>query len=136
MTKEDAMQMYTANDWGVYKYCLRDKLLVDRLIQFSDRHPDNVCLDFFADKQQFERDGLLFDLDNLRIYLYYYERDVELYDEINEIEPLHNAWFDSDCYTLTLETVEDLKRSTPVTKQLLRDILALSEQYERLTYKK
>ena len=136
MTKEDAMQMYTANDWGVYKYRLREKGLVDRLIQFSDRHPDNVCLDFFADKQQFERDGLLFDMDNLRIYLYYHERDVELYDEIDSIDELRNGWFDSDCYTLKPEVVDDLKRSTPVTKQLLRDILALSEQYERLTYKK
>ena len=136
MTKEEAMQIYTADDWGVYKYHLREKRLIEALIQFSDRHPDNVCLDFYADKEQFERVGELFDLDNLRIYLYYYERDVELEDDIDEIEVLRNTWFDSDCYTLQPHVVEELKASTPKTKQLLRNILALSKQYEQLTYNK
>lgn len=136
MSKQDDMLLYTDHDWGVYKYDGITKDVALELVKFSGNHPNNVCLDWYADKEYAKTTKRLFNLSELRFYLYYYERDLELYREIEDNEILRNAWSDSDCYTLTDESIDRIKVSTQETKKLLLALLKMNEEFEAITYNK
>lgn len=134
MTQEDLMQLYDENDWGVYKYSPTYKDVVTELIKFSDEHPDDVMLSYWHDRDHHNKDNVLFDLENIVIDLFYWQRNGKLYIEIDDNDTLRGQWNDSDSYTLSDERIAYLKEDTKTTKQLLKDILALDNKFSNMTY--
>ena len=131
MTREDAMLMYTENDYGVYKYIIRREETANELIKFVEAHPNNTGLYYYLYDDTTDR-GTLFDIENIRFILYYHERDIELAEEIGNNEILSNEWSDSDCYTLEDEQIQNMKAATAKTKILILDLLKLNSQFKKL----
>jgi hypothetical protein len=129
MTQEEANKLYSESSWGVYKYTLRRKALVDELLRFNNENPENTILVCF---NQHLKSLDLFDLGNTYFYLYYKQRDIKLEKEIVENKYLGHDWCDSDSYDLDNSTIKELKEQTQKTKAILLGILALSNKLEHL----
>lgn len=133
MTKEDAMLLYTDHDWEMYKFYNISKDTALELIRLSDEHPENICLGWHADKEYVFRNNRFFNMEDITFYLYYYERDIELSQKLENNNKL--TWSDSDSYTLTDDAIADIKNSTNKTKQLIDSLFKLNQMFEDLTYK-
>jgi len=129
MTQEEANKLYSENSWGVYKYTLRQKVLVSELLRFNNENPENTILGCF---DQHLKSLYLFDLENTYFYLYYKQRDIKLEKEILENKYLGHVWCDSDSFDLDNNTIRELKEQTQKTQAILLGILALSDKLEHL----
>ena len=128
------------NVWSVFKYNLRYCNLARELIDIYNKYPDRIMLSYYIDRERYKASNTLFDLQNINFYLYYLDEvnDDEMYSrlylEINNNEKL-NDWFDTDSYDLEDETVAELKADTPVTLQMLKDILSANTVFEKMLYR-
>lgn len=128
------------NVWGVFKYNLRYCNLAQGLIDMYNKYPDRIMLSYYIDRERYKSSNTLFDLQNINFYLYYFDEvnDDEMYSkmylEIDNNEKL-NDWFDTDSYDLEDETVAELKADTPVTLQMLKDILSANTVFEKMLYR-
>lgn len=129
MTQEEANKLYSENSWGVYKYTLRRKALINELLRFNNENPENTILVCFD--QHLESPDL-FDLENTYFYLYYKQRDIKLGKEIMENAILGKEWYDSDSFDIDNNTIKELKEQTQKTHSILLGILALNYKFERL----
>lgn len=137
LTQDEINLMYGKDDWGVYKYNARSKSLINELLKFSSTHSlKDVRLSFWAHENDHDRNDKLFDLGNLTIYLYYRERASEIYNEIVNNDILEQDWYDTDSYTLNNEESERIRKDTTATKRLLKRILKLNTEFDKLVFPK
>jgi hypothetical protein len=130
--KIDITKLYTDHDWGMYKFNNISRITALKLIKLSDKHPDNVCLCWQLDRKNATADTTLFNLRNINFYLYYYKRDCELSQELDDDNEL--PWNDSDCYTLSDDVIAKFMKSTSKTKQLIQSLLKLDEEFKTFIY--
>ena len=128
------------NVWGVFKYNLKYCNLAQELIDMYNKYPDRIMLSYYINRERYKASNTLFDLQNINFYLYYLDEvnDDEMYSklylEIDNNEKL-NDWFDTDSYDLEDETVAELKADTPVTLQMLKNILSANTVFEKMLYR-
>lgn len=135
MTKEEANLIYGENTLRADFYIPDNLNLLKELIKLSDGHPDTIYLSQESDKERHSTKKRLFDTGSTFIGVYYPARLIELEDEMDSNEFLGGYWSDSDCYDLSDETINELKKSTPKTKELLKKIIAMNDEFNELVYK-
>ena len=134
MTQEEANLMYGENTLCANFYNPDNLNLLGELIKLSDGHPDTIYLSWESDKERHSAKGRLFDTSSVFIGADHPARLVELEDEMDGNEFLGN-WSDSDCYDLSDETIDKLKKDTPKTKEILKKIIAMNDEFNELVYK-
>ena len=106
-------------------YNIDDALLIQKFIDFINKHEGKAFLSFHGPVRQ-QQNQRFFDKFDLTISLYYYE---ELGKEIDSDEYL-SLYHDCDCFDIDQSGIESLSKThTPKTIDLLLKLSALNKIY-------
>lgn len=125
-------ELYTENDYGVYKYHLTPsgRELAKELISFVNTHQD-CYLSYYVDSK-FGISSSFFDLYGFTIELFYKESNEDLVKEINRSEFLGRFWHDTDSYKLSDERISGLKENNMFVINWIERIIKLADSFDKL----
>lgn len=125
MTQEEAKEMYSEYDYGVYYFRIGYRSTLEELMRVYQKYPNDVMLSYYIEKGASE--DKLFNLNDVKFAIYYQERRQDIDDEIRENNKL--KWCDSDCYDLSNEQILRLKKHTPQTIDLMLKTISMHENF-------
>lgn len=132
MTQEEANLMYGENSWGMYRFNINKKDVLQELLNFNERHPMATMLNVCVNGARMIESDTMFNTDEVSIHLYYHERTIDVTEEIHSNMTLHNAWTDSDCYDLSDENIGQMAKKTATSRWLILQLMKLNDDFVSL----
>ena len=126
--------LYRETDWGVYKFYGLKKIVVDKVLELSEKYPDDTIVNVWVDSDSHDRSEYMFDADSVYVNIYYHQFNHDLLVEIENESIIMENWTDTDAYTFTTDMVMGLREEGIRSKKLLKDLIAMSNNFNEMLY--
>ena len=127
------MEYYNFNI-RVYTYTLDRKECLRAILDLAKNYSGFVFLSYSVNRL-FKEDTMLFDIDNIDIYLYHYMDKIDISNKIELNKELNN-YRDSDVQYCIENQIKKLAENTEKTVDMLEKIYEMNENFEKLVLSK
>lgn len=127
------MEYYNHNI-KVYTYTLDRKECLRAILDLVKNYSGFVFLSYNVNRL-FKEDTMLFNIDNIDIYLYHYMDKIDISNKI-ELNKELNIYRDSDTHYCIENQIKKLAENTEKTVDMLEKIYEMNENFEKLVLSK